>query len=324
MKMVICSRLIMMKVSPEATYSMNKIVFFGTEDFSLVSLKALVEANYPIAAVVTKPDAPKGRGHAMTKPAVKVFAEENGIEVWQPSKLNEINANIAKLEHPVGVLVSYGKIIPQTTLDLFSPGIINLHPSLLPKYRGPSPIESAIARRDDATGVSIMKLTAPMDAGPVYKQLTVPLTHRETAEQLYSSLGEIGSKLLIELLPGIVDGSLTPENQDDNVATYCELIKKSDGYIDWEADANTIEAKIRAYHIWPKARAKLGTIECIILEAAVIENVKKLSPGALSVSTELIVGCGVGALSIKTLQPLGKKEMPIEAFLSGYRSLLGD
>ena len=144
---------------------MNSIVFFGTEDFSLVALEALVEAGFPVEVVVTKPDMPKGRGHVLTEPLVKTFAKKHGIQVWQPAKLNDINDDIAKLNNPIGVLVSFGKIIPQKTLDLFTPGIINVHPSLLPKYRGPSPIEAAILMGDQETGVSIMRLSAQMDAG---------------------------------------------------------------------------------------------------------------------------------------------------------------
>jgi methionyl-tRNA formyltransferase len=298
----------------------NPIVFFGTEDFSLVALTALVESGFNIVAVVTKLDSPRGRGHKMTPPAVKSYAAEHGIPVWQPAKLSEISDDIAELERPAGVLVSYGKIIPQSIIDLFTPGIINVHPSLLPRYRGPSPIEAAILGGDKVTGVSIMQLSAEMDAGPVFQQSRLELKGDETAEDLYESLGKIGSKMLIDLLPSILDGSVTPHPQDETAATYCQLLNKSDGNINWNDAAEVIEARIRAYHLWPKSRTKIGDIDVIITQARVIDDGSN-NPGKISVSgNELRVGTGNGQLDIVALMPLGKKEMPVTAFLSGYRS----
>jgi len=301
---------------------MNSIVFFGTEDFSLTALRTLVEADFPVVAVVTKPDSPKGRGHAIIPPAVKTYAETHGITVWQPQKLADITDEIEKLDHPAGVLVSYGKIIPQATLDLFTPGIINLHPSLLPKYRGPSPVETAIAAGDKETGISIIKLIAAMDAGPIYRQIRIPLHGKETAEELYVELGRQGSELLVETLPPILDGSLQPSNQADD-ATYCKLLSKDDGTINWNTAAATIEARIRAYHIWPQSRTTLGDIDVIITAAEVIDSRDSI-PGSLTVENgSLIVGTGQDSLRILTLKPLGKKEMPVGAFLSGYHNHLG-
>ena len=164
------------------------IVFFGTEEFSAVSLRRLIDDGFSIPAVITKPDSKKGRGKKMVPSAVKILAEEYKIPVWQPRKLADIVSDIKSLDDPIGVLVSYGKIIPQSVIDLFSPGIVNVHPSLLPKYRGPSPIETAILNGDDKTGISIMQLSADMDAGPVYDQLEVGLDGNETAPQLEEKL----------------------------------------------------------------------------------------------------------------------------------------
>ena len=163
------------------------VVFFGTEDFSLTALQGLVTAGYTIAAVVTKPDSKRGRDQKLTPPSVKVFAHEQGIPVWQPTKLAEITADIQALGDVAGVLVSYGKIIPQATIDLFDPGIINVHPSLLPLYRGPSPIESAIKNGDTQTGATIMQLAAGMDSGPIYAQMVHPLSGAETRPQRAAS-----------------------------------------------------------------------------------------------------------------------------------------
>lgn len=298
----------------------KQIVFFGTEDFSLITLKALVENGYAIAAVITKPDQPKGRGKSVEAPPVKIYAQKHAIPVLQPKKLLEIIDTIRALNSPVGILVSYGKIIPQQVIDLFTPGIINIHPSLLPKYRGPSPIEAAILHGDTHTGVSIMQLSAAMDAGPVYKQLAVPSYGNETAEDLYKDLGYRGTAMLLEILPSIIGGDLTPVTQDDSKATYCQLIKKDDGIIDWSQTAAQIERKIRAYHEWPQSRTTLGTVDVIITSAQTYLTTKK-QPGTVEViGTDLLVYASDTALRIKTLKPLGKKEMPVQAFLAGYRN----
>ena len=210
---------------------MSPVVFFGTEDFSLYSLKTLIEAGFPVVAVVTKPDTKRGRDRALTQPAVKSYAEEHGVLVLQPSNLSDITQYIGSLSSPVGVLASYGKIIPQSILDLFSPGIINIHPSLLPKYRGPSPIEAAIEHRDSHTGVSIMKLVAKMDAGPIYTQAPYALDQTESKPELYNTLGLMGANLLAHTLPSIVDGSLQPTPQNESEATYCPLLSKKESLL---------------------------------------------------------------------------------------------
>lgn len=300
---------------------MNSIVFFGTEDFSLITLRTLVEANLPVAAVVTKPDSPKGRGHHLTQPIVKIYASEHGIPVWQPTKLSEITDNIKELNNPVGVLVSFGKIIPQSIIDMFDPGIINVHPSLLPKYRGPSPIETAILNGDEETAVSIMQLSAAMDAGPVYGYAPLALTGTETRAELYDRLGELGAQTLLRLLPLIMNGEVTGQPQDDSSASYCKLITKTDGLIDWNKPALRIQREIRAYAGWPQSRTTLGGIDVIIISAQVKSGTA--TPGEVVINDNgLVVGTAENLLSIDIIKPLGKKEMPISAFLSGYRSQL--
>jgi methionyl-tRNA formyltransferase len=234
---------------------------------------------------------------------------------------------IAELNHPAGVLVSYGKIIPQSTLDLFTPGIINVHPSLLPKYRGPSPIETAILSGDEETGVSIMQLSAAMDAGPVYAQVRYSLDGTELIDSLYTQLGFIGNKLLVETLASILDGSLQPTPQNDTAATYCQLIKKSDGVIDWNKPTEQIAREIRAYKGWPQSRTTLGGIEVIVTKATPIYPIDNSVPGNIKVVYDedvktLFVGTADGSLEIDALKPLGKKEMPVSAFLAGYRTQL--
>lgn len=291
------------------------VLFFGTEDFSALALEKLIADGHSVGAIITKPDTKRGRNKQLVKPRVKEIGEAHNIPVWQPNKLSDIADDIRQFDSPIGILVSFGKIIPQSIIDLFSPGIINLHPSLLPLYRGPSPIESAILNGDSETGISIMQLSAAMDTGPVYLQEKVSLGGTETALELYESLGQRGAELLADSLPAIIDGSLAPTPQDDSAATYCQLITKADGIVDWHKPATQIEREIRTYAGWPGSRTTIGDIEIIITSA----HIEKDS----GTSQQLTIQCGDSQyLAIDTLKPVGKKEMPIQAFLAGYSSRL--
>ncbi len=249
------------------------IVFFGTDEFSLTALTALIEASYPVVAVVTKPDSRHGRGYKIKPPVVKVLATRHNIPVWQPDKLNEITADILALEKPIGVLSSYGKIIPKITIDLFHPGIINIHPSLLPKYRGPTPIETAISNGDEKTGVSIMQLAAGMDNGPVYTAKVHPLTSNETSLELYHALADVGANLLLETLPRIIEGSLLPITQNESEATYTHLLKKEDSWLKTqEISAAEAERLVRARLSFPKTKIAFNEHIVIITKAHVSKS----------------------------------------------------
>lgn len=237
------------------------IVFFGTDTFSAAALRSLIEAGYHIGGVVTKPDSKSGRGQQLTAPLVKQIALEHNIPVWQPTKLMDIASEIEALGDittRVGILSSYGRIVPQAIIDLFDPGIINIHPSLLPLYRGPSPIESAIINGDRRTGVSIMQLSAEMDAGPIYAQETYTLDGTETAPELYETLASLGGRVLIETLPAILEGDLTPTPQADD-AVYCSLLKKDDAILNPDTmTAIHAERQVRAYLAFPKTKLVLN------------------------------------------------------------------
>lgn len=292
------------------TNTSKTLVFFGTEEFSLTALTGLIEAGYTIAAVVTKPDSRKGRGQQLVLPSVKVVAERHNIPVLQPQKLSDITKHIQALDHPVGVLVSYGKIIPQSIIDLFEPGIINLHPSLLPLYRGPSPIESAIKNGDAATGVSIMQLSAKMDAGPVYVAKEYPLSGTETRPELHHTLATIGTNLLLETLPQIIDGSLRPIEQDESKATYCQLLQKQDTILTPDAlSAQAAERLVRAHIGFPKTKIDIEGAPVIITKAHVSHEK----------NTPLDILCQDGAfLSIDELIAPSGRRMDSAAFLRGY------
>jgi methionyl-tRNA formyltransferase len=286
------------------------IVFFGTEDFSLATLQQLIEAGYFIAAVITKPDAPRGRGHRLAPPRVKVLAQQHNIPVLQPQKLKDITENLRSLGPATGVLVSYGKIIPQSIIDLFVPGIINVHPSLLPKYRGPSPIESAIEHGDQETGVSIMQLSAAMDAGPVYTQIHHPLTGAETQPELYATLAQKGAKTLLEVLPAIMSGELQPIPQNDADATYCQLLGKEDAWLNpTNLTASQAERKVRAHLSWPKSKLRFGDHTIVVTKAHAASTQK----------TPLDFACRDGGfLCIDELIAPSGRHMNADAFLRGY------
>lgn len=289
---------------------MSPIVFFGTEDHSLVALNALFDAGFPIALIVTKPDSAKGRGKKTSAPPVKTFAFEHNIPVLQPTKLSEIIPTVSALDSPIGVLVSFGKIIPQSILDLFTPGIINLHPSLLPLYRGPSPIESAIANRDAKTGVTIMKLEAKMDAGPIYFQTPYALDFTETRPELYDTLFTLGANLLVAHLPRIASGELAPTAQNEADATYCHLLSKDDSHLDLDRlTPGEAEARIRAHLGFPRSRISIGPYDLIVTRAH----------GVMDKKTPLDLPCANGAfLSIDELIAPSGKKMQGSDFLRGY------
>lgn len=291
---------------------MPPIVFFGTEQHSLVALRALVEADFPVVAVVTKPDSKKGRGSKLAEPAVKTFARQHDIQVWQPGKLKDISEKIAELEAPLGVLVSYGKIIPQSIIDLFTPGIINLHPSLLPKYRGPSPIEAAMTNLDDQTGVSIMQLDAQMDAGPIYYQQKIALTGRESRAELYDTLFSLGSRKLVEILPAIASGQLQPTPQNHDQASYCRLLTKADSLLDPASlTAPQAAARVRAHLGFPRSKITYRDQTLIITAAHASEAPQTTLDQAFQGGDYLVID--------QLLAPSGKK-MTAQAFLNGQQN----
>lgn len=290
----------------------SKLVFFGTEDFSLPSLKALVEHGFHVVAVVTKPDTPRGRSKQLVSPVVKSYVESAGIPVYQPNKLGDIHDELVSLDADAGVLVSYGKILPQRTLDVFDPiGVINVHPSLLPKYRGPAPVEAAIVNGDEMTGISIMRLTAGMDEGPVFAQLTVPLTGTETRPTLTAALANTGAAFLVETLPGILENKVEAVPQQIGDVSYTSLLTKDMGNLDPSTDdAYALERKVRAYLGFPKTRLKIKNTDVIVTSVKVVESLS---------SAPIVIECrNKTFLEVRELVAPSGKTMSGEAFLRGY------
>ncbi len=287
----------------------NKLVFFGTEDFSAKSLEALIEAGFNIVAVITKPDSKVGRGQKSMPPKVKKIAEKNNLRLFQPDKLANIASDIKNLEPSHGVLVAYGKIIPQSFIDIFPGGIINLHPSELPRYRGPAPIEAVIINGDKDTAISLMKLTAAMDAGPVYLQKKVALAGNETRPELYEKLATLGATLLASNLSAIISGSLKPTDQDNSKATYTKLLTKEAGLIDWSKPADILEREVRAYLGYPRSATELFGHKVIVTKARVAQSTD---------DGQLVRPCNNSYLEIQELIGPSGKTMSGADFIRGY------
>lgn len=292
------------------TPTSKTIIFFGTDEFSATSLRELIAKGFTIGAVITKPDSQRGRGRTLTQPIVKQIAEANNIPVWQPMSTQDIAHHVKTVENPIGVLVSYGKIIPQSVIDLFEPGIVNIHPSLLPKYRGPSPIESAILHGDTETGVTIMQLTKKMDAGPIYSQITVPLLDVETAPDLETQLAELGAQELGLILPAIINGTVTPTPQDESIASYCQLLTKDDSLLDAsKLSAEQAERRVRAYIAFPKTKVTIEGHSIVVTKAHATNTH----------NSPLDIECNDGRfLSIDELIGPSGRSMSAKAFLNGY------
>lgn len=304
-----------------------RIVFFGTSEFAVPSLRALSnDPRFEIAAVVTQPDRPVGRHATLTPPPVKRFAEESKIPVIkQPEKLKEepFRAWIES-EGPscdAFVIVAYGKILPQWLLDLPKRGIVNVHGSLLPRWRGPSPIQAAIAAGDAVTGVTVMRIDAEMDHGPVLATVEERVRDTDTGGSLHDRLAELGASILPDVLAGYLDGTVTPVEQDHSAATVCKILTRDDGRIDWTKDAAEIERLIRAFDPWPGTWTEFQDKRLKILSARLASS-SSATPGTWEMrSGSPVVACGSGtALEIVHVQPEGGKPMSGAEFARGLRT----
>lgn len=297
----------------------DSLVFFGTDAFSLPSLVRLIAEDRPIAAVVTKPDTATGRGRHLTLPAVKRLAEANNLPVYQPAQVAQLLPVLERLHASAGVVVAYGKIIPQSIIDAFPKGLINVHASLLPRWRGASPIEHAILSGDEVTGVTLMQIEAGLDTGPTFTSEKFQLTGQETRLDLYEQLAELGANLLAADLSAILGGTIAAVPQDTAQATTTGLITKADGHIDWSKPARELEREIRAYLGWPGSRTQIAGRDVIITAARAVAASGPNGKAYVSASKELAVYAGRGSIIIDRLKPAGKTEMSGTAFLAGNR-----
>jgi len=302
----------------------ERLVFFGNERLATgvttkaPTLRALIDKGYPIAAVVAN-YAP-GQSRSAHDLEVAEIASDHNIPLLLPDKLVDISDQLRQYQATAAILVAYGKIVPQSIIDIFPRGIINIHPSLLPQHRGPTPIESVILEGSNRTGVSLMSLAKAMDAGPVYSQAELELDGTETKQHLADRLLGLGGDMLMAQLPDILAGKLIAAPQSETGVTYDKLITKADGQLDWRKPALQLARDIRAYAGWPKSHTRLFGFDMLILDAQVVE--KTINPGALAIvpgkQRQLLVGCGSASLALNMIQPTGKKAMTAEAFINGY------
>ena len=304
------------------------IIFFGTSDFSTPSLQALItDARFSVKAVVTKPDMKVGRHQEVVEPPVKVMAKKNGIPVMQFESVKSAGSyetlKQVQSDDPIDVyvVVSYGMIIPQNVLDLPKYGVINVHGSLLPKHRGASCVQSAIANGDKETGVTIMLMDKAMDHGPTLAQKSTEIKVDDTGGMVHDRLACIGAVLLTDTLAGFIEHKIESIEQDHNAATYCKILKREDGKIDWSKSAAEIERLIRAYDPWPGTYTKKDGKRIKILKTRILNSelrTPNTDPGDWVIEgDQLKITCGEGVLEVLELQPEGKRRMSAKDFLAG-------
>jgi methionyl-tRNA formyltransferase len=304
-----------------------RTVFLGTPDFAVSSLEALVNSGHQVIAVFTQPDRPKGRGNQISESPIKISAKRFGLPVFQPERIRrpESLAQLQQMNPDLMVVVGYGQIIPQSIIDIPRFGILNVHASLLPKYRGAAPIQWAIANGEKTTGVTTMQIDAGLDTGDMLLKTGVDIRPDETAPELSARLAPIGANLLTETIAQIEAGSLDPKQQDNAEATFAPILKKEDGQIEWSRTAREVFNRLRGFHPWPGAFTTFRGQPLTVSWAKPIEH-GSLSVGLLDTEKRRVfVGCGEGTvLELLEIQPAGKKKMSAEAFLNGYKLLKGE
>lgn len=296
-----------------------RIIFMGTPDFASPTLEALLKSKHEVVSVYCQPDKPKGRGHKMQSPPVKELASEMNIPVCQPNKLRneETYEEIRNLNPDVIVVVAYGKILPKEILDIPRYGCINVHASLLPKYRGAAPIQWAVINGEKTTGVTTMYMGEGLDTGDMLMKEETEILENETAGELFDRLKYIGADLLIETLDKLESNSLNPEKQDDSKATLAPMLTKDDGKINWNNSAESIKNLIYGTNPWPSAFAFLGEDKMKIHEATVVNETGDV--GEIKViDKELVVCCKEKALRLDIVQPMNSKRMDGKSYLLGH------
>jgi methionyl-tRNA formyltransferase len=297
-----------------------KIAFLGTPPFAVAPLDALARAGHTVACVVAQPDRPAGRGQALREPATKVWATQHGVPVLQPEKVRDgrLAAELAALAPDVLVVVAYGRILGQDLLDLAPYGALNVHGSLLPRWRGAAPIQWSVASGDAETGVTIMRMEAGLDTGPIFLQRRLAIGPEETSEQLYGRLAALGADAIVEALPLLEAGRLTPTIQDDSQATLAPTLTKDDGRLDFTRPAAELAARLRGFTPWPGAFTLLGG-KLLKVHAAQPAGAGALAPGEASAVPEgILVGCGGGtALLLREVQLEGRRRLSGADFVKG-------
>ena len=301
-----------------------RIVFFGSGAFAIPCFEALLRAGHAVVALVTQPDREKGRGRALAPPPLKPVAEARGVPVLQPRRIKDTPAQdaVRALAPELSVVVAYGQILPRSVLDLAPLGTVNVHASLLPRYRGAAPIQWALANGEGETGVTTMLLDEGLDTGPTLLRRVTPIGPEETAAELEPRLARLGAELLLETVVGLCAGTLRPTPQDPAAATLAPILRKQDGQIDWTERAEALFHRVRGFNPWPGTVAAWGGRPLKVLRASTADPAAGLEPGTVvTVNRDgVIVACGGGtALRLVEVQPESRKPMSARAWAAGAR-----
>jgi methionyl-tRNA formyltransferase len=302
---------------------MKRSIFFGTPDLAVPIAQATSEVTQ-LVAVVTQPDRPKGRGRELTPPPVKVWALERGLPVLQPTKLRDgtLAAALRDLAPEVAVVAAYGRILPKDLLELPRLGCLNVHASLLPKWRGAAPIQWAVASGDTETGVTLMQMDEGLDTGDMLAHRAIPILPEDTGGSLHDRLAALGATLIREELPRFLAGALQPIPQDDGQATYAKILAKDDGRLDFRLPAEQLGCRVRGFSPWPGAYTYLDAGEAGLLkvhQARPVPGAGAAAPGTVISLRPLLVATGEGALELLEVQPEGRRRMSAEDFVAGRR-----
>lgn len=300
-----------------------RIIFAGTPDFAARHLDALLTSGHQIVGVFTQPDRPAGRGKKLMPSPVKVLAEQHSLPVFQPASLRpeENQKLVAELQADVMVVVAYGLILPKAVLDMPRLGCINVHGSLLPRWRGAAPIQRALWAGDSETGVTIMQMDVGLDTGDMLYKLSCPITEDDTSATLYDKLAELGPQGLIETLQQLADSSIRAEVQDETHVTYAEKLSKEEARMDWSLSAAQLERCIRAFNPWPMSWMMIEDQPVKIWKASVIQGHPQAEPGTILAASKqgIEVATAEGILNLEILQPAGKKAMSAQDLLNSRR-----
>ena len=300
-----------------------RVVFFGTPQFAVPSLERLVHSAHDVVGVVTQPDRPRGRGQKVTDAPVKMTAVQHGLPVFQPARLRdpEVKETLTRWAPELGVVAAYGKILPESVLNLPRFGMINVHASLLPRYRGAAPVQRAVIDGMPETGVTIMRMVLALDAGGMFAKVTRPIGSDETSDIVERDLAHLGASLLLDVIDDLAAGRAVEEPQDDSLSTYASKITKEEGLIDWTLAAADIHNRVRGLYPWPHAFSYLNGERLIVMRSHVAPEPTSADPGTIvdvsSGAISVATGHG-GRLAIDEVQPEGRRAMKVRDYLAGH------
>ena len=305
-----------------------RVVFFGTPGFAVPALDRLLGSRHQVVAVVTQPDRPRGRGHKVSFGPVKARALDKGIDVLQPETLKDpaFVSAVEAYDADLGVVAAYGKLLPQWLLDLPRLGMINVHASLLPRWRGAAPVHRAILAGDEITGVSIMRVVKALDAGPVLMRVEVPIGQDQTSQELEAALAAAGADALSRVVDRLATGPVPGEPQDERLVTYAPRLERHESQIDWDRPARAVHNQIRGLQPWPQAAARLGGRRVLLRRSTVADEASGAhAPGTIvAIEADAIgIAANPGSLELLEIQPEGRPPMTVRAYLSGHPVQVG-